>query len=196
MERIWLIDTLPRARYHIHSSSQSASHFLLDFSEPIFRILGFRTGVPCSLKSPAKADAKKVIDSLAGQWSLSFEEKGVKGTAVVTATPCTSEMVLRITYQEPGEAPANGLFAWHEAKKQIVETWFRNGEHVRICFDGLTEDGALIGLGEGMLEGQEFQDVRILKFDSPDHYTHTRRGAIIDGELQPEVVIDAERAPD
>lgn len=145
------------------------------------------------LKSPTKADAKKAIDSLVGQWSLSFEEDGKVKTAKVTATRSTSEMALRITYQEPGEEPANGMFAWHATKKQVVETWFRNGEHVRICFDGLTEDGALIGAGGGGLEGKQFRGVRILKFHSRDQYTHTIRGTVEEGELQPEVVITANR---
>lgn len=146
------------------------------------------------LKSPAEADAKKVIETLRGHWALTIEGDGEeKETATVTAVPSGSEMALRLTYQAPGEQPANGLFAWHATKKQIVETWFRGGEHVRICFDGMTHDGALIGPGEGMLEGKCFAGLRILKFHSTDHYTHTIRDNTSDGELQPDVTIDARR---
>lgn len=145
------------------------------------------------LKSPTEADAKKVIDTLVGHWALTFEENGEKKTAKVTATPSSSEMALRVTYQEPGAQPANGMFAWHAAKKQIVETWFRGGEHVRICFDGTTDDGGLIGLGEGMLDGKCFAGLRILKFQSPDHYTHTMRANTSEGKAQPDVTLVATR---
>ncbi len=146
------------------------------------------------LKSPTEGDAKKAIETLEGHWALTIEEDGEeKKTAKVTAAPSSSEMALRLTYQEPGEQPANGLFAWHATKKQIVETWFRGGEHVRICFDGMTDDGALIGPGEGMLEGKRFAGLRILKFHSPDHYTHTIRGNTSEGEPQPEVTVVGKR---
>ena len=148
------------------------------------------------LKSPTEADARKVINKLAGNWALTLEEVGQKKTAKVTAVPSTSEMTLRLTYQEPGQQPASGMFAWHATKKQIVETWFRGGEHVRICFDGVMGDGTLIGLGEGMLEGLRFSGLRSLKFHSPDHYTHTIQNSIGEGEPQPDVKIDARRIDD
>ena len=148
------------------------------------------------IKPPTEADAKRVIGMLAGKWNLSFDENGTPTTAKITATPSASKLVLQLTYQVPGDEPATGMFAWHATKKQIVETWFRNGEHVRICFDGLTEDGALIGPGEGMLEGKRFHGIRILKFHSPDHYTHTIRGQVSDGESEPEGVLTGNRASD
>lgn len=145
------------------------------------------------LKSPTEGDAKKAIETLVGHWALTIEGDGEKKkTAKVTATP-SGEMALRLTYQEPGEHPANGLFAWHATKKQIVETWFGGGQHVRICFDGMTDDGALIGPGEGMLADKRFAGLRILKLHSSDHYTHTIRDNTSEGEPQPDVTITAER---
>ncbi|MCS7469973.1 hypothetical protein NZK35_25260 [Stieleria sp. ICT_E10.1] len=145
------------------------------------------------LASPTKADAKKAIDTLVGQWALTFEKDGHEKTAKVTAIPSSSGMALRVTYQETGEQPASGLFAWHSTKRQIVETWFRGGEHVRICFNGMTDDGALIGPVEGMLDGKRFAGIRVLKFHSQDHYTHTIRSTISEGEPQPELNLDAKR---
>jgi hypothetical protein len=153
----------------------------------------FPTEVWKRLVSPTEADAKKAIETLVGQWALTFEEDGQEKTAKVTATPSSSDMALRVTYQEPGEQPANGLFAWHATKRQIVETWFRGGEHVRICFDGMTDGGALIGTGEGMLDGESFVGIRILKFHSQDHYTHTIRSTTSEGEPLPELNLDAKR---
>lgn len=147
------------------------------------------------LKAPTKNDARKVIETLAGDWTLAIETEGdKKETAKVTATPTSSEIALRLTYQEPGEQPANGMFAWHSTKKQIVETWFHGGEHVRICFDHVTDDGALVGMGEGMLEGKRFTGLRILKFHSTDHYTHAIRDNTSEGEAQPDVTITAKRS--
>jgi hypothetical protein len=146
------------------------------------------------LKSPTEEDAKKVIKMLTGEWALTLEtENGGKNMAEVTATPSGSEMVLRLTYKEPGKPLANGMFAWHATKKQIVETWFSGGEHVRICFDGMTDDGALMGVGEGMLEGKRFSGLRLLKFHSADEYTHTIRDSISEGEAKPDVTITARR---
>lgn len=153
----------------------------------------FPTEVWKRLVSLTEADAKKAIETLVGQWALTYEEDGQEKTAKVTATPSSSDMALRVTYQEPGEQPASGLFAWHSTKRQIVETWFRDGEHVRIRFNGMTDDGALIGPGEGMLDGKRFVGIRVLKFHSQDHYTHTIRSAISEGEPQPEVNLDAKR---
>jgi hypothetical protein len=145
------------------------------------------------LKSPTEADARKAIDTLVGKWAITFEEDGEKKSATVTATPSSSEMALRVTFHEPGKQPANGMFAWHATKNQVVETWFRGGEHVRICFDGMTDDGALIGAGEGMLEDVRFAGLRILKFHSPDHYTHSIRGCTSEGEPLPDVTFVGKR---
>ena len=153
----------------------------------------FPTDVWKRLASPTEADAKKAIDTLVGQWALTFEKDGHEKTAKVTAIPSSSGMALRVTYQETGEQPASGLFAWHSTKRQIVETWFRGGEHVRIRFNGMTDDGALIGPVEGMLDGESFVGIRILKFHSPNHYTHTIRSTMSEGKPLPEITLDAKR---
>jgi len=127
---------------------------------------------------------------------MSFKEAGKPMIATIKAEPSDSELALRLTYQEPAGKPASGMFAWQASKKQIVETWFQGGGHVRICFDGLTEDGALIGPGEGMIEGKQFSDVRVLKFGSRDQYTHARRGIVQEGESQSPNKINATRAAD
>jgi hypothetical protein len=69
------------------------------------------------VKSPTVADAKKVIDALAGQWALTSDEEGEEATARITATPSTSKLALHLTYESPGDEPANGLFAWHANKE-------------------------------------------------------------------------------
>ena len=76
-------------------------------------------------------------------------------------------------------------------RKRIVETWFRGGEHLRICFDGMTDDGGLVGLGEGMFDGERFAGLGILKFHSSDHYTHTIRANTSRAKALPDVTIVA-----
>ena len=174
--------------------SVAGAHWTLGEGAEERRIATFTRRTPLlGVKSPTEADAEKVIDTLVGRWALTFEEDGEERTATITAEESGSELALRLTYKEPGEQPANGMLAWHSTKKQIVETWFREGEHVRICFDRMTDDGAFTGSGEGMLEGERFTGCRILKFHSPNRYTHTMTGTISEGEPQPDVTLTAER---
>jgi hypothetical protein len=158
------------------------------------RIATFTRRIPVhATKTPTETNAKKVINALAGQWELAIVEDGDESTAKITAEESCSPLALRLTYQEPGAVPASGMFAWDATNKQLVETWFRGGEHIRICFNRMTDDGAFVGPGEGMVEDECFTGIRILKFHSPDHYTHTIRDNSSDGEPKPEVIITAKR---
>jgi hypothetical protein len=44
-----------------------------------------------------------------------------------------------------------------------------------------------------MLEGEEFQGVRVLKFHSPNRYTHKILGQVTDGEPSPDVTLTGNR---
>lgn len=131
--------------------------------------------------SPTEADARKAIDTLVGSWAVTFEEHGKQKTAKVTATPTGSDLALRLTWHEPDSQPANGMFAWDAANKQVVETWFHGDEYLTIRFDGMAADGGLFGLGEGTHEGERFTGLRVLTFHSSGHYTHAIRANVSAG---------------
>jgi hypothetical protein len=142
---------------------------------------------------PTAEQAEELLTMITGEWDVTFEEEGEKVTARCTATPTKGKHVLLLTWNEPGSEEANGILAWDAARRQVVETWFRNGEHVRVDFNHVNKKGGFVGTCVSSLGRKDSQSMRTLTMYSNGHYTHVITDLVTDGEPQPAETLTGRR---